>query len=75
MFIIDNSRVFKILTDFYANAGMFCSWQPWMRSKNSSRRKFRPISSKLRSIEEKFCDLKSSVDYFSGKYDELLKKI
>ena len=35
----------------------------------------RPIRSKLLSIEEKFSELKSSVDYFSGKYDELLKKI
>ena len=33
----------------------------------------RPIRSKLLSIEEKFSELKSSVDYFSGKYDELLK--
>ena len=31
--------------------------------------------SKLLSIEEKFSELKSSVDYISGKYDELLKKI
>jgi len=29
----------------------------------------------LLSIEEKFSELKSSVDSFSGKYDELLKKI
>ena len=35
----------------------------------------RPIRSKLLSIEEKFSELKSSVDYFSGKYDELLKRI
>jgi len=35
----------------------------------------RPIRSKLLSIEQKFSDLKSSVDYFSDKYDELLKKI
>ena len=35
----------------------------------------RPIRSKLLLIEEKFSELKSSVDYFSGKYDELLKKI
>ena len=35
----------------------------------------RPIRSKLLSIEEKFSELKSSVDYFSGKYHELLKRI
>ena len=33
----------------------------------------RPIRSKLLSIEEKFSELKSSVNYFSGKYDELKK--
>ena len=35
----------------------------------------RPITSKLLSIEGKFSELKSAVDYLSGKYDELLKKI
>ena len=35
----------------------------------------RPITSKLLSIEEKFSELQLAVDYLSGKYDELLKKI
>ena len=33
----------------------------------------RSIRSKLLSTEEKFTDLKWSVDYFSAKYDKLLK--
>ena len=43
--------------------------------KNLLEEEIKPIRSKLLSIEEKFSELKSSVDYFSGNYDELLKRI
>ena len=35
----------------------------------------RPLPSKLLSLEDKFCALEKSVDYVSGKYDELLNQI
>ena len=46
-----------------------------MTSKKRLKEEIRPIRSKLLLLEEKFSELKLSVDYFSGKYDELLKKI
>ena len=55
---------------------LFCSHLATLNDiKKLLEEEIRPIRSKLLSIEEKLSELKSSVDYFSGKYDELLKKI
>lgn len=60
----------------YAGILLFVSFMATVKDiKKLLEEEIRPITSKLLSIEEKFSELQLAVDYLSGKYDELLKKI